>query len=187
MSHGATLCNAMNHAAGCWQEWRPRRQDRVGWMSAMSTADGLHPTVEPVEALLRMSIVVPDYQRPYKWRIEHVGQLLDDVRTFHLSGRYRIGTVILHEAQAAGDAPSRELRIVDGQQRLITFSLMRTQPGGARSRRSDRLSASDSRRRNATSPRTTRTSRTPLHRGTTANGSSSWGQVRGRRADPEKS
>lgn len=93
-------------------------------MSAMSTADGLHPTVEPVEALLRMSIVVPDYQRPYKWRIEHVGQLLDDIRAFHASGRYRIGTVILDEAQAAGDAPSRELRIVDGQQRLITFSLI---------------------------------------------------------------
>lgn len=63
-------------------------------------------------------IRIPDYQRPYKWSVRSVGQLLDDIDTFRRSGRYRIGTVILHQNE------SGHLDVVDGQQRFLTLSLV---------------------------------------------------------------
>ena len=59
---------------------------------------------------------IPEYQRPYRWKAEkHVKQLLEDIENEiqKESEEYRIGTVILH-----GD------NIVDGQQRLVTLTLL---------------------------------------------------------------
>jgi len=77
------------------------------------------------ESQKRMSDVqlqIPNYQRPYKWTAKNVVQLLDDIIEAKTSNKevYRVGTLILHR-----DAEkSRHYNIVDGQQRIITFSLM---------------------------------------------------------------
>jgi hypothetical protein len=70
------------------------------------------------DLLEEREIRIPDYQRPYKWSIRSVGQLLDDIDTFRTSGRYRIGTVILHRNE------SGHLDVVDGQQRFLTLNLV---------------------------------------------------------------
>ncbi|MDN4478656.1 DUF262 domain-containing protein [Demequina sp. SYSU T00039] len=70
-----------------------------------------------VRDLLAHDLRVPDYQRPYKWTVRNVAQLIDDIDTFRAYDRYRIGTVILH-------ANNDRLEIVDGQQRFITFCLI---------------------------------------------------------------
>lgn len=63
---------------------------------------------------------VPVYQRPYKWTARNAIQLLDDIIEAKNGNkeRYRVGTLILHEAQDGS------YNIVDGQQRTITFSLL---------------------------------------------------------------
>lgn len=77
----------------------------------------VRPRIERVRSLLAQDLLVPDYQRPYRWSVRNVAQLIDDVRAFQGSGRYRLGTVILHRS---GDT----LEIVDGQQRFITLALL---------------------------------------------------------------
>ncbi len=66
-------------------------------------------------------LVVPNYQRPYKWSSKNVVQLLDDI--IHAKNEnkevYRVGTLILHF-----DKEKKNYNIVDGQQRTITFSLL---------------------------------------------------------------
>lgn len=71
--------------------------------------------------LLREDLVIPPYQRPYKWTAnKNVKQLLEDIireaETKH--SEYRMGTIILHEDEKS------KLNIVDGQQRLVTTSLI---------------------------------------------------------------
>ncbi|MBF4349150.1 DUF262 domain-containing protein, partial [Vibrio anguillarum] len=70
--------------------------------------------VQKVGALLSQRLAIPSYQRPYKWQPKHVNQLIDDVLTHRSKQCYRLGTVVLHKDE---DSTSKELNIVDGQQR----------------------------------------------------------------------
>ncbi|MDD4494534.1 MAG: DUF262 domain-containing protein [Eubacteriales bacterium] len=66
-----------------------------------------------------IDLVIPDYQRPYKWTAKNAIQLLDDIVEAKNENKetYRVGTLILHQEREAHN-------IVDGQQRTITFSLL---------------------------------------------------------------
>ena len=78
-------------------------------------------------ALLKRNLEIPNYQRPYKWSTASVQSLLEDIDAAiniskHINDyKYRIGTVILH--CGCGDEEAITA-IVDGQQRLITLSLL---------------------------------------------------------------
>lgn len=72
----------------------------------------------------RDDLVIPNYQRPYKWDNHNVEDLLEDIneaiknyRLFGTDFKYRIGTVILHKENKKGN-------IVDGQQRIVTLLLI---------------------------------------------------------------
>ena len=80
---------------------------------------------------------IPDYQRPYKWGLPQVQQLLRDIElqtqaTAQEQGAssYRMGTVVVH-VESAVDLPGqsgmparRSYHIVDGQQRTVTLLLV---------------------------------------------------------------
>ena len=70
-----------------------------------------------------VELVVPEYQRPYKWTVRNAIQLLDDIIEAKNSSKevYRVGTLILHKDTDHGQ---EVYNIVDGQQRIITFSLL---------------------------------------------------------------
>ncbi|SFG68277.1 DUF262 domain-containing protein [Neptunomonas qingdaonensis] len=78
--------------------------------------------VVTVKNMLEMPLVIPDYQRPYKWLDSHVNQLFDDLLNHRYKNRYRLGTVVLHKEALEGS--EQELSIVDGQQRLLTLTLL---------------------------------------------------------------
>ncbi|MBA6315171.1 DUF262 domain-containing protein [Cellulophaga baltica] len=83
-------------------------------------SDGLHPSIITVSDLLSESnITFPNYQRPYKWEIKNVKQLVNDITTFKDKPAYRLGTVVIHL-----DDDKEEMNIVDGQQRTITLILL---------------------------------------------------------------
>lgn len=67
----------------------------------------------------KINLVIPPYQRPYKWTSKNAIQLLDDIIEAKNQNKetYRVGTLILHDDK-------KNFNIVDGQQRTITFSLL---------------------------------------------------------------
>ena len=73
-----------------------------------------------------MDLTIPDYQRPYKWTIRNVEDLLSDITNaiadserYRFGFKYRIGTIIVHK----NDTGSYD--IVDGQQRIISLALLK--------------------------------------------------------------
>ena len=65
-------------------------------------------------------LLIPYYQRPYKWSTHNVNQLINDVILFSDKQEYRLGTLVLYEdPQHPG-----QYDIVDGQQRIVTLSLL---------------------------------------------------------------
>ncbi len=71
------------------------------------------------ESINDVNLSIPIYQRPYKWTARNAIQLLDDIIEAMNSNKesYRVGTLILHQSNGSYD-------IVDGLQRIITFSLL---------------------------------------------------------------
>ncbi|HHE8839495.1 TPA: DUF262 domain-containing protein, partial [Haemophilus influenzae] len=71
-----------------------------------------------IKDVFDLKLSIPDYQRPYKWTVKNVQQLIDDLLThFRDSKVYRIGTIVLYKNGG-------KYEIVDGQQRLTTLSLV---------------------------------------------------------------
>ena len=76
------------------------------------------------------NLEIPGYQRPYKWTAKNVIRLLDDIEEARRSNKkkYRVGTLILHKLKKKRENKEDEFYdcydIVDGQQRVITFSLL---------------------------------------------------------------
>lgn len=83
------------------------------------------PQIWSVNKLLKSNLVIPEYQRPYKWTSDNITDLILDIQKSIEEGRkysnfkYRVGTVILHLND------SDEFEIVDGQQRTLSFLLLK--------------------------------------------------------------
>ena len=82
--------------------------------------------IKSINELLLMELNVPDYQRPYKWSIQNIEDLLSDVTNaiadaekYREGFKYRIGTIIVHKNEDG------LLDIVDGQQRVISLTLLK--------------------------------------------------------------
>lgn len=73
--------------------------------------------------ILRIPLAIPNYQRIYCWEESNVKCLLDDVFE-HIGANkpYRLGTIILHFHEGKYD-------IIDGQQRLVTLTLLLSEIG----------------------------------------------------------
>ena len=75
--------------------------------------------------IVRLHLTIPNYQRIYCWEENNVKCLLNDVFE-HISSNnttpYRLGTIILHSHKGKYD-------IIDGQQRLVTLSLLLAEVG----------------------------------------------------------
>lgn len=68
-----------------------------------------------LDDIFHLNISIPDYQRIYCWEEKNVRRLLDDI--LNAEGAYRMGAIILHHHDNVFD-------IIDGQQRLVTLSLI---------------------------------------------------------------
>lgn len=82
--------------------------------------------IKSINELLKMEIDIPDYQRPYKWTIQNIEELLGDISTainqaglYRTPFKYRVGTIILHENEHG------IFDVVDGEQRIISLLLIK--------------------------------------------------------------
>ena len=76
------------------------------------------PSIKAVGEIPFDLLTIPTYQRPYKWTAKNVNQLISDILTFCAKNKkhYRLGTLVLHNNE-----------IVDGQQRIVTLTLILSQ------------------------------------------------------------
>lgn len=83
------------------------------------------PQIWSINKLLGENLIIPDYQRPYKWTAKNITDLILDVQKSieesrkYANFKYRIGTIILHRNE------NNEYEIVDGQQRILSFLLLK--------------------------------------------------------------
>jgi len=82
--------------------------------------------IKSINELLAMNLDIPDYQRPYKWTIQNIEDLLNDISNaisdsdrFRNGFKYRIGTILIHINENGFQD------IVDGQQRVISLVLLK--------------------------------------------------------------
>lgn len=79
-----------------------------------------------VEELLKLDLVIPSYQRPYKWTEKNIRELILDIQkgiedaNKHPNFKYRVGTVILYR-----ENDTKPYEIVDGQQRILSLLLLK--------------------------------------------------------------
>ena len=94
--------------------------------------DGILAEIKSINELLSMNLDIPDYQRPYKWTIQNITDLLDDITNsisdaerYRNGFKYRIGTIIIHNNE------NGVADVVDGQQRIISLTLLKqcVEPG----------------------------------------------------------
>jgi len=70
----------------------------------------------------KYKLSIPDYQRAYEWKSYHVKNLLNDTYSGSIKDlKYLMGTIILHYNNSDGDI---KYDIIDGQQRLITLTIL---------------------------------------------------------------
>lgn len=93
-----------------------------------STTDSIE--IKSVADCLKKKLSIPAYQRPYKWAIQNIDEMLQDIysaiqqQKIYSEFRYRLGTIILHKDDLDSSCSEPKYNIVDGQQRLITLSLI---------------------------------------------------------------
>ena len=87
------------------------------------------PEIWSVDHLLAQNIIIPSYQRPYKWGNKNIRELILDIQKSIEDGiKYRVGTVILYresKAEPYERENDTEYAVVDGQQRLLSFLLLK--------------------------------------------------------------
>ena len=77
-------------------------------------------TLEKILSGLETTYMVPEYQRDYAWTRNNVDELWDDIMvSYQNDSRYFMGTIVLNSENKKED----EFDIVDGQQRLATFTI----------------------------------------------------------------
>ena len=75
-----------------------------------------------IRGLFEHNLSIPDYQRPYRWKVENAQILFDDLYASfkkNKEGEYRIGSIVL-----CYDNINNEYKIIDGQQRITTLLIL---------------------------------------------------------------
>lgn len=76
-----------------------------------------------LKELFEKPLSLPPYQRAYEWQSNHVNALLNDTYEAFINKKsYILGTIILHQTE--DDRNKILYDIVDGQQRLVTLSIL---------------------------------------------------------------
>lgn len=95
-------------------------------MAATNEIQGGMAEILSINELLGMDLDIPGYQRPYKWMIHNIEDLLSDITNaisdferYHSAFKYRLGTIIIHKNDF------NRFDIVDGQQRIISLALLK--------------------------------------------------------------
>lgn len=82
----------------------------------------IHADPKEIRKIFTDKYLIPDFQRPYSWEIEHCDKLWDDLISFYYSkesieDKYFLGNIVIHPQDTS-------FALIDGQQRLTTLLLL---------------------------------------------------------------
>ncbi len=82
----------------------------------------IHADPKKIRDIFNERYIVPDYQRPYSWEIDHCKQLWDDFLNFlnkdpSSEDKYFLGNIVIYKEHES-------YVVIDGQQRLTTLVLL---------------------------------------------------------------
>jgi len=82
----------------------------------------IHADPKEIRKIFAEKYVIPDFQRPYSWEIEHCDKFWDDLINFisekeSRDDKYFLGNIVIHQN---GDG----FVVIDGQQRLTSLLLL---------------------------------------------------------------
>ena len=100
---------------------RPKHEDREKPKNTLFDEEDKSVTLfndVTLKELFNNYLFIPDYQRIYCWKKENVIKLFNDI-TENSDGKYHLGGIILHKNEV-----KKGFDIVDGQQRLVTLTLL---------------------------------------------------------------
>lgn len=83
---------------------------------AQQAAEISSKIISVYDLLADLALVIPQYQRPYKWTGKNINQLFSDIAFHKDKSAYRLGTIVFHRE-------GEKKNIVDGQQRTISLLL----------------------------------------------------------------
>lgn len=93
--------------------------------NVMSIGNNPEAEIVRIDKLNFAHLRIPKYQRPYKWSIKNVDDLIDDISNAINDEVYRLGTLIVHEDIENTEKSQTTIEyIVDGQQRIVTLALI---------------------------------------------------------------
>lgn len=84
----------------------------------------------PLEQIFHADLRIPAYQRIYCWTDRNIKELWDDLCSLNGESKYHLGTIIVQrQTDASGNGFHN---IIDGQQRLVTLTLMLARVGSGK-------------------------------------------------------
>lgn len=89
-----------------------------------TSEDGVSAFSMHLGELMNWNLALPDYQRDYCWENNDIVTLWHAIKSSRLQNDYHLGTIILHYHQDTTPYKPYVYDIIDGQQRLVTLSLM---------------------------------------------------------------
>lgn len=79
--------------------------------------------IRTLEEVMNFNLTLPDYQRDYCWEERNISDLWNNLLKIEVGKAFHLGTLIFH-ANRDRENNQRKYDIIDGQQRLVTLSLI---------------------------------------------------------------
>jgi len=88
------------------------------------TMKAIEATPQSIEVVLKgYRFVIPNFQRPYAWTVDHCDDLLDDISSFCDNAKpkdqYFLGSIVVYPG-----SNNAVMNVIDGQQRLTTLMIL---------------------------------------------------------------
>ena len=95
----------------------PYKEKDIEYKPFGSPSEDVSVRIVSLEDVMSYNLSLPDYQREYCWEDKNIIDLWHNLKNIHEGKPFHLGTIILHDYMNKYD-------IIDGQQRLITLSII---------------------------------------------------------------
>lgn len=95
----------------------PYREEDIEYKPFGSPSGDVSVRIMSLEDVMSYKLSLPDYQREYCWEDKNIFDLWHNLKNIQEGKPFHLGTIILHDYKNKYD-------IIDGQQRLITLSII---------------------------------------------------------------
>lgn len=95
----------------------PYKEKDIEYKPFGSPLEDVSVRIMSLEDVMSYNLSLPDYQREYCWEDKNIIDLWHNLKNIHEGKPFHLGTIILHDYKNKYD-------IIDGQQRLITLSII---------------------------------------------------------------